>query len=383
MPLDAAMEWLRRLVGFNTVSARSNKPLTDYVAERLQRELGVKCAQITAAGDKTTLLATFGPQADGGVVLSAHADVVPTAGQDWRSPPFELTRKGDRLYGRGTCDMKGFIACVLALAPQFQKARLKTPLHLALSRDEEIGCVGVPDVLRLIQDSGMRPAAALVGEPTAMRAVIGHKGSVAFKTKFRGRPAHGSTPADGVSAIQFAARFVTYLENLEAEMSANAPPSAFEPPYGTINVGVINGGGALNIIPEHCELQWHYRPMPEEDLDAFNARINRFLQNELLPQMRRNGHPAGVVNTAESESPGLQARPSAATELVEKLTGEPARDIASIHTEAGQFQRAGLPAVVIGPGSISEAHKPNEFIEIAQMERCLRFLTNLAELAAS
>lgn len=376
--LESAVEWLRELVAFDTTPPQSNKALVAHIAARLRNENGIDGAMLDGGEDKTSFLAAVGPKTDGGVVLSGHTDVVSTDGQEWSSPPFSLREADGKLFARGACDMKGFLACVLAAAPDFAAADLKKPVHFAFSRDEEIACAGSQDMLRLIRESGMRPGAAIIGEPTRMKIVAGHKTGLTMRTVFRGSPAHSSVPAAGVSAIPFAARFVCHLRDWEDEMRANADSaSPFAPPYGTINVGMIEGGTALNIFAERCTLHWHYRGMPGDDTDAFADATDDYLQNTLLPEMRRGGHPADIVNTRTSFYPGLTPEESEALSLARALSGETGYEVVSFGTEAGYFQKDGIPAVVIGPGDIAQAHKPDEFVEKTQLSECLLFLEKL------
>ncbi len=376
--LASAVEWLRELVAYDTVPANSNIPLIAHVAERLKAEHGITGAQRPGGDDKMSFYATVGPQTDGGVVLSGHTDVVDIIGQEWTLPPFSLSETEDKLYARGSCDMKGFVACVLAMAPVFAAAPLKKPVHFAFSRDEEIGCAGSEDMIAMITDSGMKPAAAVIGEPTRMQIVSGHKTGLTVKTEFYGSAAHSSQPANGVSAIAFAVRFASHLQKIEEEMRARADDaSPFSPSHGTINVGKIAGGTALNILAAQCVMEWHYRGMPEEDVNDFADSIDEFLQNKLLPEMRAGGHPANIINSRLSSYPGLRPQDSPALSLVKELSPDASEAVVSFGTEAGHFQCAGIPSAVIGPGDIEQAHKPDEFIEISQMAECLRFLDRL------
>ena len=376
--LSAAEEWLRQLVAFDTTPPQSNKAMVAHIAARLQNENGVHGKQMDGGENKTSFFATIGPQTSGGAMLSGHTDVVAVDGQQWSSSPFALRESGGKLFARGACDMKGFLSCALASAPSFVSAPLKKPVHLAFSRDEEIACAGSEDMLEMIRRSGMRPAAAFVGEPTRMKIVAGHKTGLTMRTEFRGHPAHSSDPSAGVSAVPYAAKFVSYLESAEQKMRLAADPdSPFRPPYGTINVGIIRGGTALNIFAEKCVLDWHYRGMPEDDMEKFAADANEYLQTELLPEMRRGGHPAEIVNAKMSSYPGLSPEESEAFAIAKSLTGETRGDVVSFGTEAGYFQRDGIPSVVIGPGDIAQAHKPDEFIEKAQLAECLHFLDGL------
>ncbi|MGI9307326.1 MAG: acetylornithine deacetylase [Gammaproteobacteria bacterium] len=381
--LPAAVEWLQQLAAFDTTPAKSNKPMVAHIARRLREENGICGAQKDGGEYKTTFLARIGPDAPGGVALSGHTDVVDVAGQNWTLPPFELTEKDGRLHARGACDMKGFLACALAMAPVFAAAPLKKPAFLAFSRDEEIACAGSEDMLQMFAECNNRPESAIVGEPTRMQTVAGHKTGLTFRTIFYGSAAHSSMPAAGISAIPFAARFVSYLQSLENKMAENAASGAasnspFTPPYGTINVGTIRGGTALNIFAAQCEMEWHYRGMPEDSLEEFAAAADAYLQKTLLPEMLAGGHPADIINKQLSSYPGLLPEESPALRLVESLTGNAKREAVSFGTEAGHFQRGGIAAVVIGPGDIQQAHKPDEYIEIPQLAECLTFLEKLS-----
>ncbi|MGU9951019.1 MAG: acetylornithine deacetylase [Gammaproteobacteria bacterium WSBS_2016_MAG_OTU1] len=378
--LPAAIEWLQQLVAFDTIPARSNKPLIAHVASRLRDEYGIDSMQKEGGEDKTSFFATIGPQNSGGVALSGHTDVVDVIGQDWTKQPFALTEQDDKLYARGSCDMKGFVACALAMAPIFTAAPLQKPIHYAFSRDEEIACAGSEDMIALIKESGLTPESIIVGEPTRMKTISGHKTGLTMRTIFHGFAAHSSMPSAGVSTIPYAAKFIGHLRELELAMAATANSSSpFVPPHGTINVGTIHGGTALNIFAAECTMDWHYRGMPDDDMDKFAADINGFLQEVLLPEMQASGHPASIENIRVSSYPGLIAQPSSALELIETLTGDASQQVVSFGTEAGHFQRAGMSSAVIGPGDINQAHKPDEYIEIAQLDKCLHFMDKLCK----
>ena len=371
---------LGELVALDTSQPRPTRPVMDFVEKQL-RAAGAVCQ--VAAGEKGAVFATIGPaEAPGGVILSAHADVVAVRGQKWRTPPFEMTQDGDRLYGRGTCDMKGFVACVLAAAPMFAAAKLKRPVHFALSSDEEIGSVGMPDVLQLIQESGAKPALAIVGEPTRMAPVAGHKAGYEMRTVFRGVAAHSAMPEEGVSAVAEAARFVGFLEELTARMARNPEAdSPFIPPHGIINTGIIRGGAARNIIAGECEMEWHYRPLPGDDAEKVLAEVDAYLA-EAEKRMKSGGrHPeAKVENMTESNYPGLRVDlKSPALELARRLLERDDWTTAPYGADAGYFQQAGIPSALAGPGDIAQAHKPDEFIEISELEKCAAFLDALCE----
>lgn len=374
------MSLLAELVAFNTESSRSNLALVRR-AESVLSDVGAATAvKKNAAGDKASLFATIGPAVSGGVVLSGHSDVVDALKQTWRSPPFELTEADGRLHARGACDMKGFVACALAQAPAFAAAKLKRPLHVALSRDEEIGSIGMPDMLAMIAQTGLSPAAAIVGEPTRMRVVSGHKAGYEMRTTFTGVAAHSSLPAAGASAIVPAARFAVFLAALSESMARTpAAGSPFEPPHGIINVGIVRGGSARNIVADHCEVQWHYRPLPEDDAAGVVAQAERYCEEELLPMMRVNGHAAEIKTITDAYYPGLAPRPGgSAVRLAQTLLDDDSPPaVAPYGADAGYFQQAGIPAVLVGPGDIAQAHKPDEFIAVSELERCLRFLDAL------
>jgi acetylornithine deacetylase len=376
-------EMLARLVAFDTTSRRSNLPLVEYVCDYLAR-FGVDVRLFhDPKGEKANLFATLGPNADGGIVLSGHTDCVPVDGQDWSSDPFVAVTRDSRVYGRGTCDMKGFIAVVLALVPEMAAARLTTPIHLALSYDEEIGCRGVPGLLARIGRELPSPQLAIVGEPTGMAVVNTHKGIYAFETLVTGLEAHSSAPELGESAISRAAELVCFIDGLARELAEQGPfDDAFVPPCTTVNVGEIEGGTAVNIIPRQCRIAWELRPVPGHDPRAVRGRLERFVQEELLPRMRRRFPRASIVTTAGAAVPPLVAGgASAASALVDRLLGT-GRGAASFTTEAGLFQAAGIPSVVIGPGSIEQAHKPDEFVEVAQLEACEQLVRAVIDHAA-
>ena len=368
---------LERLVAFDTTSERSNLALIDFV-EAYLAEHGVASRRSSRQDGKANLFATLGPQRDGGVVLSGHSDVVPVAGQDWSSDPFALARRDGRLYGRGSCDMKGFLAAALALVPEALAAGLERPLHLAISYDEEVGCFGAEALIADIGRSGLRPAAVIVGEPTEMRLISGHKGIAVYRTEVRGLEAHSSEPNRGASAIFAAARLIGFLEELARARREGPPDEAFDPPYSTVNVGMVEGGTAHNIVPRHCAFTWQVRLLPSEDGAAILDAFERYAAEQVLPGLRATAPEAAIATHCLAAVPGLAAEPDSAAEgLVRLLTGLNSSEQVSFATEAGLFQRAGIPTVVCGPGSIRQAHRPDEFIEIAQLEACEAFLRRL------
>lgn len=384
--LDDTLDLLDRLVAFETTEARSNLDLVD-AAEEVLVAAGATCVR---SGDptagKANLFATIGPDVDGGVVLSGHTDVVPAEDRhNWTSSPFILERTtdpdaGDRLVGRGTADMKGFIAACLAMAPTFATARLRRPVHVALTYDEEVGCRGAPWLLDQLARSGRRPAAAVVGEPTSMRVITAHKGCHEYTTTITGRPGHGSTPDRSVNAIWHAARYVVGLHGLAEGLRERAPAdSPFAPPWSTLSIGTIHGGQARNVIAGACAFDWEFRPVNDADAAWVAAEVAA-MEDELGAELATLDDDAGVVRTTDGEVPGLDTpTDSPAVSLVRRLLDEPVLDVVSYNTEAGLFDAAGIPAVVCGPGSIDVAHRPDEYVTVDQLTACLDLLGRLVD----
>ncbi len=371
---------LARLVAFDTTSRESNLALIGFVQNYLDGH-GIASTLIhNDAGTKANLYATIGQQnAPGGIVLSGHTDVVPVDGQEWRSDPFQLREQDGRLYGRGAADMKGFIASALALVPEFVAGIGRTPLHLAFSYDEEIGCLGVHSMVRHIAAHLPRPKAVIVGEPTMMQVVNSHKGIRTFTTEVTGLEAHSSTPHLGVNAIDVAVQLINYLHMLRDEMQARGDASGrFDPPYTSIHVGVIEGGTALNILPRRCRFQWEIRPLPGQDPDEIAARFNAYAMETMLPPLRAISQQVDIVTRQRADVPPLAPQNGSPAEaLVTALRGSNALHAVSYTTEAGIFQDAGIPAVLCGPGSIDQAHKPDEFIALSELAACDAFLRQL------
>lgn len=378
--LTRAIDLTRTLVETPTISTDSNLACIDTI-ESLLVGLGAK-VDLTRdeTGAKANLFATLGPDIDGGIVLSGHTDVVPVAGQDWSSSPFVLREDDGRLYGRGTCDMKGFIACCLAVAPSFAAADLKRPLHFAFTYDEETGCLGAKVMLAALKASGRRPAVCIIGEPTGMKVIEGHKGCCEQTTRLVGLEGHGSMPSAGVNAVEYAARYIGELLTIGSELQARVPEgSRFEPPWTTINVGAIRGGVAHNVIPNTCEIDWEFRPVNRADKDYVWDRVRTFSNEVLLPEMRRVFPEAELETLSIGDVDGLEPmEDSAAVRLAQELTGGNSVELVPFGTEAGLFQELGISTVVCGPGSIAQAHKPDEFVEIAQLDACLDMLMRLS-----
>ena len=381
---ERAIEQLGRLVAFDTTSRGSNLELIAYV-EDLLSGLGVASRRVANAdGSKANLLASIGPQVAGGVVLSGHTDVVPVDGQPWTSDPFVLTQKGDKLYGRGACDMKGFLALALAAAPHLASASLKRPVHLAFSYDEEVGCLGAPDLIAEIAARVPPPSAVIVGEPTGMEAISGHKGIATFKVTVTGREAHSSQTHLGVSAnmaaIGLMARLVTLSEHLAAEAD---PASLFTPKGASLTIGQINGGTAVNILARECVFAFDLRTPP--GLKPGPLLADFFAEAKALDAaLKTRFQQAGVLVEARSSTPAFAPEPDGAAEsFARRLAGDngPSR-VAPYAAEAGQFQEAGYSTVICGPGYIDQAHQPDEYVEISQMQRGAQFMARLIEAMA-
>jgi acetylornithine deacetylase len=378
---DRSIEILRDLIAFPTISTDSNLAMIDYLAGRLGAFGARVIITRDETGQKANVFATLGPDVKGGVLLSGHSDVVPVADQDWTTDPFALAEADGLLYGRGTCDMKGFIAAAMALAESVDPAALKRPLHFAFTHDEETGCLGAGHLVKDLEARGIVPDIAIIGEPTEMKIIEGHKGRYEYTTRFTGLEGHGSAPDLGVNAAEYAVRYVSRLMALREGLVARTPKgSRFEPPYTTINIGRISGGVAHNVIVGKAEVDWEMRPVQVSDADFVKAEIGRYCEEELLPAMRRI-HPAASISTiAIGEVAGLEPMEhNAARELVAELTGANGAETAPFGTEAGLFQALGSHVVVCGPGSIRQAHKPDEYLSREQLTLCCDMLVKLGE----
>jgi len=376
--LDRSRAMIARLVGFDTTSRNSNLALIDFVRDHLAAHDIPSTLIPNEDGTKANLFATIGPAEPGGVVLSGHTDVVPVDGQPWDTDPFTLVEKDGRLYGRGTTDMKSFSAIALALLPEMQAAGLKRPIHLALSYDEEVGCIGAPALIEAVKSNLPPVRAVIVGEPTEMRLIGAHKGMGVWRTTVTGREAHSSQTHKGVNAVMVAAELVTWLSRRAAIFAAHPHvDSPFTPPYTTINCGMIRGGTALNILARECHFVWDVRIMPEDDMAALQADFQAEC-DRLERDMKAKAPETGIVTGKLAAAPALRPMPdSEADQLVRAITGENTSGAVAFAAEAGQFQEAGFPTVLCGPGCVDQAHQPNEFIELAQVEACITFLRGL------
>lgn len=378
------IEMLDRLVAFDTVSANPNRPLIDFVADYL-RGHGVEAEILpNADGTKANLWATIGPDRAGGVVLSGHSDVVPVEGQAWDTDPFRLTEKDGRLYGRGTSDMKGFVALALAAVPLFKATRLTRPIHLAISYDEEVGCLGAPAMVDHVARNRPLPAICIVGEPSMMRPVNAHKGAYAYIVTVHGKEAHSALPDDGASASFAAGEIIAFIASLQDR--ARATPlagSRFTPPYSSFNVGMLEAGTAFNIIPKKAWFSFDYRNLPEEDADAVLAEIFGHIRGVVEPKLRARWPGTAIEVKEMATVPGLRPEPGGAAEaLALQLSGANQAGVVPYGTESGLFQNAGISTVVIGPGDIAQAHQPNEFVSLDQMAKGEAFLKRLAAWAS-
>ena len=378
--LDNTVTILERLVSFDSVSGRPTHGIVGYITDYLASHGIEATLSYDAAGERANVFATIGPEVDGGVVFNGHTDVVPVAGQEWSSDPFILTRKGDRLYGRGSVDMKGFLACVLGAVPAFKAADLKKPVHIAFSFDEETGGLGMPYLLQHMAGKPFRPSVVVIGEPTGMNIITGHKGGYEMRTEVTGFEVHSSDPGKGVNAISCAMRMIAKIEEIGARLAARpAPGSPYVPPYTTFNIGTISGGVVRNATAGWCNFDWEFRPLPGDDGAAILAELDAYAAETLLPAMRAISADADIRNIAEVWVPPLDDRNAAeATEFVSKVTGLNSSDVVSFGTDGGYFSDAGFSTVVFGPGSINRAHKPDEYIEISELAEGLDFLEKAA-----
>ncbi len=375
------LEILGDLIAFPTVSTDSNLEMIAYLASHLEAAGAKVDVFLDETGQKANLFGTLGPEVDGGILLSGHCDVVPVTDQPWSTDPFKLTVHDGRLYGRGTCDMKGFIAATIAMAPVFARKVRDRPLHFAFTYDEETGCIGAGHLAETLIERGIRPNVAIIGEPTEMRIVEGHKGCYEYTTHFHGLEGHGSDPDRGVNAVEYAVRYVTQLLELKNALCSKAPAnSRFEPPWTTINVGAFNGGQVHNVIAPKAQIDWEMRPVQVSDAAFVKQSLQHYCEDVLLPEMRRVYPQAEIETQTMGEVDGLEpADDNAARQIVAELTGANGADLVPFGTEAGIFQKIGMDVVVCGPGSIAQAHKADEYLSSDQLVKCLEMLDKLAD----
>lgn len=383
--LQHSIDLLGKLIAFDTTSVNSNLQLIEFVRDYLQQQGLDSRLTYDESNKKANLWVTIGPDIAGGVVLSGHTDVVPVAGQDWSSDPFVMDTRDGKLFGRGTADMKGFVACALAHTAYYNSLQLKVPLHFAFSYDEEVGCLGVRGLIDDISKNLPTPRAVIVGEPTSMKIIGGNKGGRSFNTVVTGLDGHSSLPQLGANAIIAANRIITKLVEIQDRLKANADPdNGFSPPYTSLDLGLIKGGTASNIIPARCELSWGFRGLPDENMDVLEQEVREFIDTQVLPDLQAVSSATSIVTELRSDVPPLKPdENSAAEQLVRHLSRLNASTRVSYGTEAGLFQQAGIAGVIFGPGDIEQAHLPDEFVAIQQMQECCSFLTRLGDWAAS
>ncbi|MBS7706800.1 acetylornithine deacetylase [Chelatococcus asaccharovorans] len=378
-PLSAKAA-LARLIAFPTVSAASNLDLLDWVETTLA-PLGARFRRFPSPdGTKANLFASIGPDAPGGLVLSGHTDVVPTAGQDWSGDPFVMREDNGRLIGRGATDMKGFLACCIAAAQSVATLPLVKPLHLAFSYDEEVGCTGVWPMAEWLGGSGLSPQLAVIGEPSSLQVIDAHKGGLIGWTTVTGKPGHSSQPDRYVNAVMVAGELIAFINGLRREFAAGGRHEGLDPPYSTIQVNIINGGLHGNIVAESCRFFWEMRVIPGVDAHDVLARIEDFARVTLEPAMKAIDPGCGIAFEVQAHIPPLAPNADRGAEtMLMDLVGQTTPLKVPYGTEAGIFQRFGTPAVVCGPGDIAQAHQPDEFIEEAELEHCVALITRLAE----
>ena len=379
------IEMTKRLVAFDTTSRNSNLALIEFVRDYLDG-YGVNSELVyDASGAKANLYATIGDPGRGGIMLSGHTDVVPIDDQDWHTDPFALTEKDGKLYGRGSADMKGFIATLLSLVPTLVQRKLREPIHLSFSYDEEIGCIGIRTLIDVLRDRPNKPRLCIVGEPTDMQVGIGHKGKHTLRCHVHGHEAHSSLIHQGVNAIEAAAELVAKLKEIARRKRDHGPfDPDFQPPYSSVHTGLIQGGTALNIVPRECTFDFEVRPLPGDDVPAIVAELREFAETRILPEMRAVRPETSILIEELSAAPGLDTPTDhEATQLAAALSGSNGTIKVAFGTEGGLFAAAGIPTVICGPGSIDQAHKPDEFVALGQIARCEAFLQRLIDRVSS
>jgi acetylornithine deacetylase len=382
LPDSRTLACLDKLISFDTVSRNSNLALIEWAKAHLEANGATIRMDFSADRRKANMLASFG-EGPGGIVLSGHTDVVPVDGQSWTSDPFKATIRDGKLFGRGACDMKGFVGVVLGHAPDYAKAAKREPIHIALTYDEELGCLGIPHLIAAMRRWGIRPAGCLVGEPTSMRPVSAHKGGRVYRCKITGKAAHSSLTPQAVNAVEYAARIIALIQSIgEREQRAGLRVEDFDVPHTTISTNVFTGGTAGNIVPAAAEFLFDFRYVPGVDPDALFAEIEGFAKNELVPRMQAVDPASGIAFELVNAVPALDAKETDAIfGRVCALTPGEAIGKVSYGTEASFFQDGGVPSMVCGPGSIAQAHRADEFVTLDQLARCDRFIDGLIGVA--
>ncbi|MDE1167228.1 MAG: acetylornithine deacetylase [Pseudomonas sp.] len=377
--MNRSRDLLARLVGFDTTSRESNLQLIEFVRDYLA-EHGVPCALIfNVERSKANLFATLGPDDRPGIVLSGHTDVVPVDGQAWTVPPFALSERDGKLYGRGTADMKGYIACVLAAVPALLAAPLRMPVHIALSYDEEVGCLGVRSLLAELEQRLHKPLLCIIGEPTELKPVLGHKGKLAMRCDVHGAACHSAYAPQGVNAIEYAAELIGELGRIGSRLRAQQD-TRFDPPFSTVQTGVISGGKALNIVPADCRFDFEVRALPAQDPRQVAEQLERYAQQEVLPRMRAVSADSAIRFSELSAYPGLATDAHGqAAQLIAQFCGSSDFTTVAFGTEGGLFDAIGIPTVVCGPGSMDQGHKPDEFVSLEQLQGCDAMLGRITQ----
>ena len=376
-----SLKILSDLIAFKTVSGEDNNSLINYCDEILKKLGATSFKTFDDEKKRVNLFATIKSKKTNGkkpVILSGHTDVVPVS-KSWSTDPFKATIKGDKLFGRGSCDMKGFIACTLAYAPIYAKENLNRDIHFSFTFDEETACQGAPLLIKELKNRGINDGICIVGEPTNMKIIDAHKGCYEYTTYFEGLAGHGSAPEKGVNAVEYATRYISKLMDLREILKSKVPKnSVFEPPYTTIGIGGISGGIARNVIADKCRVDWEMRPVIKEDGEFVHNELNKFVNEELLPEMKKIFPKSSIKKEIIGEIIGFnRVNKSEACEFISNLTGDNSREVVSFGTEAGLFQEIGISTVVCGPGSIEQAHKVDEFIVLDQIKKCLILLEDI------
>ncbi|MHC8349746.1 acetylornithine deacetylase [Pseudomonas sp. RT4P38] len=377
--MSSSRELLQTLVGFDTTSRESNLHLIEFVHDYLAG-FGVASELVyNEERSKANLFASIGPVELPGIALSGHTDVVPVDGQPWTVPPFELTERDGKLFGRGTADMKGYIACVLALVPALVKAPLRIPVHIALSYDEEVGCLGVRSLLKVIEQRPVKPMLCIIGEPTELKPVLGHKGKLAMRCDVHGEACHSAYAPYGVNAIEHATELIGELGRIGQRLR-DTQDARFDPPFSTVQTGVISGGKALNIVPADCRFDFEIRALPSQDPGEVAEELQAYAMQKVLPRMQAVSRQSAIRFTELSAYPGLVTdERSQAAELIAAFSGSREFGTVAFGTEGGLFDAAGIPTVVCGPGSMDQGHKPDEFVSVAQLAGCDAMLLRMLE----
>ena len=384
---ENSLKILSDLISFQTISGEDNNSLINYCDEILSKLGATSFKTFDDDKKRVNLFATLKAKNSNGkapIILSGHTDVVPVS-KGWSTDPFKATVKGDKLYGRGSCDMKGFIACVLAYAPIFSKSNLNRDIHFSFTFDEETACIGAPILIKELKKRGFNKGICIVGEPTNMKIIDAHKGAYEYTTFFEGLAGHSSQPHKGVSAVEYAAKYVNKLIELRQKLKDRVPMnSIFSPPYSTLSIGGIFGGIAHNVIADKCHVKWETRPVVKEDAIFLNSEMDKYVNDILLPEMRKVFPNSKIVKETIGEIIGFDRKEqSEACEFVSSITGDNSREVVSFGTEAGLFQEIGISTAVCGPGSIEQAHKIDEFIKLDEISKCLKFLDGVKDKSSN